>query len=785
MQSITRRFRIAIAVVCTASMLPSVVSAAVSSGQAAARATPRIEVDWPAFLGRHDLVWEQIPDHWNEGPFLGNGQLGLVAYANRDANRFDFHLGRSDVTDHRGAPDRKTSRGVPGLTVMHDFPRLDLGRIALFPSGKIQDGDFRLDLWNAEITGRIVTDLGELRLRVITLRDRMVHALEITSTETAADGRPAPWRWEFLPGNPASPREQVFPGNRPGYVTNPNPRLSTHEGVPVCVQPLLAGGDYATAWLEQKHSAEARTAILFVSTANEVPAADRSAAVAVADVRAAASAGLPALVAEHRAWWHAFYPRSFLTLPDARMEAFYWIQLYKFASASRPDGPPIDNTGPFFRVTQWPGLWWNLNVQLTYWLPNPTNHPELGRNLITEIDQNFEGLLASFVRHRAKIGDFAWVLHNHWLFHRHAGDRAALRDSWLPKARAVLEAYRPLLAPAPGGRIDLAPTESPEYDGFKAYPNSSYNLALLRWLLASMIEADALGGSPAPEAAGWRALLDQLAPFPVDEHGTMIAANQSVDKSHRHYSHLLGLYPLFVLDPDSPADRALVKKSVEHWHRIDQGKGLAGYSFTGGASLYAAFGAAEDARDLLHTFLTGSIGISRLLPNTLYVESGNRNPVIETPLSAAVATTELVFQSWGNKLRVFPATPADWTDASFHQLRGQGAFLVSAVRTGGRTAWVAIKSEAGEPCVVKVPDWSGPLEVKGIPGRDVVELAPGEYRLTLPKGGSALLQPAGARVTPVIRPLPLADADRNLYGVRRGQGLTGRQAWPERPLPTP
>lgn len=764
------------------SVLP-VASASVSSAQAAAsRATPQVEVDWSAFLARHDLVWEQLPNHWNEGPFLGNGQLGLVAYANQERNRFDFHLGRADVTDHRGAPDKKTSRGVPGTTVMHDFPRLDLGRIALFPTGKLKDGDFRLDLYNAELTGRLVTDRGELRLRVVTLRDRMVHAIEITSTETTPDGQPAPWRWEFLPGNPATPREQVFPGNRPGYVTNPNPRLTTRDGVPVCVQPLLAGGDYATAWLEQK-SADARSAVLYISTANELPAADRSAAVAVADVRAAASADVPALVAAHRAWWHAFYPRSFLTIPDARMEAFYWVQLYKFASASRPDGPPIDNCGPFFRVTQWPGLWWNLNVQLTYWLPNASNHLDLGRNLITEIDQNFDGLLASFVRHRAKLGDFAWVMHNYWLFHRHAGDWTALRDSWLPKARAVFEAYRPLLIPQPDGRIDLAPTESPEYDGFKSYPNSSYNLALLRWLLASMIEADARDGTPSPEAAEWRATLDRLAPFPVDTNGIMIAGNQPVDKSHRHYSHLLGLYPLFVLNPDSPADRELVKKSVEHWHKIENGKELAGYSFTGAAALYATFGAGAEARDILRTFLTGSIGISKLLPNTLYVESNNLNPVIETPLSAAVATGELLFQSWGDKLRVFPATPADWPDAAFHQLRGAGAFLVSAVRAEGRTAWVAVESEAGEPCVLKVPDWRGRLEVLGIPADDVTEIAPGEYRIALAKGQRVLLRPEGAKVSPPIRPLPIADADRNPYGVKRGQGLTGQQAWPERPLP--
>ena len=79
--------------------------------------TPRLAVDWPTFLGRHDLVWEQLPRQWNEGAFVGNGQLGMMVYATLKDNRIDFHLGRQDVTDHRKAPDRKTSMGVKDASV--------------------------------------------------------------------------------------------------------------------------------------------------------------------------------------------------------------------------------------------------------------------------------------------------------------------------------------------------------------------------------------------------------------------------------------------------------------------------------------------------------------------------------------------------------------------------------------------------------------------------------------------------------------------------------------------
>ena len=30
------------------------------------------KIDWPQFLSRHDLVWEESPKVWHEGAFIGN-----------------------------------------------------------------------------------------------------------------------------------------------------------------------------------------------------------------------------------------------------------------------------------------------------------------------------------------------------------------------------------------------------------------------------------------------------------------------------------------------------------------------------------------------------------------------------------------------------------------------------------------------------------------------------------------------------------------------------------------
>ena len=96
----------------------------------------KTEVDWPAFLGRHDLVWEQLPLQWNEGAFVGNGQLGLMVYATTADNRVDFHLGRQDVTDSR------TGHGLVILVKVRGFLEPAQAMVSELPSTCIAVADW-------------------------------------------------------------------------------------------------------------------------------------------------------------------------------------------------------------------------------------------------------------------------------------------------------------------------------------------------------------------------------------------------------------------------------------------------------------------------------------------------------------------------------------------------------------------------------------------------------------------------------------------------------------------
>ena len=173
-----------------------------------------------------------------------------------------------------------------------------------------------------------------------------------------------------------------------------------------------------------------------------------------AEIRQAIRKGYAALQNAHRQWWNSYYPASFISLPDAKKENFYWIQMYKLASATRGDRALIDNTGPWLSETPWPNAWWNLNVQLTYWALNASDHLDLAASLenalYNHIDQLRLNIPAAY-RHnssgigvasnlecmtttvgipgkgKAQVGLLPWACHNLWLIYRHKMDDEVLQ----------------------------------------------------------------------------------------------------------------------------------------------------------------------------------------------------------------------------------------------------------------------------------------------------------------------------------------------------------------------
>ena len=79
--------------------------------------------------------------------------------------------------------------------------------------------------------------------------------------------------------------------------------------------------------------------------------------------------------------------------------------------------------------------------------------------------------------------------------------------------------------------------------------------------------------------------------------------------------------------------------------------------------------------------------------------------MIETPLSGVQCILEMMIQSHNGVIRLFPAMPIKWEEASFERLLAEGAFEVSAGYEKGELVYVEIYSKAGSPCVVEWKNW--------------------------------------------------------------------------------
>ncbi|MFD8567816.1 glycoside hydrolase family 95-like protein [Streptomyces sp. NPDC059639] len=738
---------------------------------AAGRPVQPVQVDpdaWRTVLDDADLVWQKMPRTWYEGPYLGNGFLGSGIYQEPDRNAVRFNVQHSEVQDHR-----------PEFGSLFGLARLPIGHFTLEPVGTITALDWRLRLRTAQLTGTLTTDRGTLTLRAQVDNARSVLVVEITPSAGERD-----FRWVFHPADAISPRA-AFKDTPEGYEGNPPAEVATYDGnVSAAVQPLLAGGEHVTAWHERTRADGSRT--LYAHVRHSFPRASARDK-ALAAVRAAARLPYAELATAHRAWWDAYYRKSFLSVPDARIQRFYWIQLYKAASAARRDAPVMATSGPWLEPTPWPATWWNLNVQLEYWLIHGSNHLELDAptRALGEFRDHLSAEMAPAYRADSlgiprttdaslvnggatatdegygvgipgqdpptpEVGNLTWALHNVWLSYRHTMDERILRDVLFPLLRKAIAYYLHFLEPGDDGRLHLPATFSPEYGGNSR--DCNYDLMLLTWGCRTLLEAAELLGVEDESAPRWREVLAKRVAYPTDANGFMIGADIPFAKSHRHYSHMLAVYPLYELTGRTADERALIEKSLAHWVGFEGA--LQGYTFTGAASMSALLGKGEDALTYL-----GELMSRFIQANTMYKESG---PVIETPLSAAQSLHDMVCQSWGGIIRVFPALPAAWADLAVHDFRTQGAFLLSAVREKGVTRWVRVVSEAGAPCVVR-HGIAGPVDVRDGRGHRLpyADAGDGTIRIELAKGASALVTAAGDRPVPRVAPVaPNADAPR-------------------------
>lgn len=732
-------------------------------------------VDWPAFMGQQDMSWKKLPSKWFEAPILGNGEQGTLMYQ-LDGRTLRWDVGCSSAHDHRPMEKDDPSEKNP---MVYNRGRHFIGHLRLELPADLTGGTSKLSLWDAEASGTITADGGSLSWTTL------VHATEpVMRYEIDAKGKLKGAKLVYVAEearNPRAARSLTLkkPRNDLRVPANPPPVSATlDDGIRTAVQNLHAGGQTAVAWKERNIGGKTT---LWLSVKHSFP--DKGAVeLAVAAVRAAVKADQATWVQAHRDWWHRYYKQSFVSIGDRYWDSFYWIQQYKLGCATRDKGWMIDNQGPWLQRTAWPALWWNLNVQLSHSGGFTANRRGAVSAMSHRLDINRDSLALNVAEpYRAdsyaigrstsgwdllglagqpggrgpidgrpfdgnmgrETGNLLWGLHNVDSEYRYWQD-TGLRDKVLyPLLTRAVNYYRHFLKENNEGRLSLPETHSPEY---RNATDCSYDIDLLGWGVGRLLELaseKALSEKDEPLIPVWREIKDKLVDVHLDERtGRMIGKDAKLTGKHRHWSHLMAIFPLRTLTPETPADRELIDRSLTHWQSLGR---TMGYAFTGGACMAASLGDGDRALEYLNGLK------SFLRPNTLYYEIDHL-PVMETPLHGATAMQEMLLQSWGGRLRVFPAMPSAWPDAQFHQLRGEGAYLVSARREGEATRWVLIQAEAAgsvqvEPQLTNA-QWTSSKNAKVKKdgnGLYTIQTTPGDWVLFWPKGATR----PNPKVTPV------------------------------------
>jgi len=439
------------------------------------------------------------------------------------------------------------------------------------------------------------------------------------------------------------------------------------------------------------------------------------------------------IIAAHEQAWREFWERSGISLEDPVMERVWYRNLYFLRCVSKPG---VVSTGLFAGLLDDKPAWHgdyhtNYNLQQTYWAAYSANHAEL-----TEpYDRLIAGYMprARWLAKRVFAMEGAYIPHvlyayeptdpelcampngrqyiHHvwgfslcvagfsvqplWWHYLYAPDREFLETTAYPAVRDVADFQAAFIEQCErdGDRAVLAPTVSPEHwgwtEGFERNRNCAFDIGMFRYIFNAANEGARILGVDDAKVARWAAAAALLPEYPVSADDPQLIVDVQ-GAPPMQYNIPVPTSPVFPCDvvtfQSTEAERAAFTHTLE----------LLEHNGNNAPVMLAVARArlnTPDAWEFLHTELAqrerrnGTLSFNRLVPPHRFNVFGHYTEMF----GAALPVTELLVQSVGGVIRLFPAWPLD-IPASFASLRAQGGFLSCAAMMSSSRALPAIFS---------------------------------------------------------------------------------------------